>query len=162
MQAHGARVALLAQDCADLNPLKLKNAAMRWAKAKPFLPKASELHSIVEDMESSEWREQNGTEALQMFCDEKNDWARRLGADWWWRVAVIDRGGEKVRTTEKLEGWRAIEERDRAEGRRTNWYKPTDADLASINTFVADCAEKDLSQQEFASLVRRTGGAPRR
>lgn len=162
LQAHSSRVALLTHDCADLNPLKLRHAAMRWAQHKPFMPKASELRAIVEDMESAEWKEQNRDEALQMFCDEKNDWARRLGADWWWRVVTIDRGGEKIRSTEKLEGWRAIEERDRSERRRTEWYKPTPADLASIHAFVDDCMAKDLSQREFAALVQRTGGAPRR
>src|SRR5690606_9244904 len=73
LQAHASRVAPLAQDWADLNPLKLRHAAMRWAQNKPFMPKASELRLIVGDMESDDWRAQNGTESLQMFCDEKND-----------------------------------------------------------------------------------------
>lgn len=161
LQSHAARVSLLARDCADLNPLKLRHAATRWAKNKPFLPKASELRVIVEDMESDEWREQHHAEALQMFCDEKNEWAKRLGADWWYRVVTIDRGGEPIRSTEKLEGWRAIEERNRAEGKRTEWYKPTPADLASIKAFVRQQMDNGLSQKEFNALVRRTGGAPR-
>lgn len=162
MQAHGARVALLAQDCADLNPRKLREAAVRWAKAKPFLPKASELHYLVQDIESAEYQAQETTGTLQASCDERNEWAKRVGLDWWYRVVTIDRGGEPVRTREKLEGLRAIEARDWAEGRRPEWYKPTEADLASIHEFVDKCAANDLSQKEFAALVRRTGGAPRR
>lgn len=162
LQAHAARVALLAQDCADLNPLKLRHAAMRWAQNRPFMPKASELRAIVNDMESEEWRAQNSAESLQLFCDEKNAWAKRIGAEWWYRVVTIDRGEGTVRTVERLEGWRAQEERDKTERRRTEWYKPTPADLASIQQFIAQCAERDLSQQEFNALVRRTGGAPRR
>lgn len=161
MDAHGARVLLLAQDCAELNPRKLRQAAIRWVKAKPFLPKASELHAIVEDMDSAEFQQQLTEEALQVACDERNAWAKKIGQDWWYRVVTIDRGGEPVLTTEKLEGLRAIEERDRSEGRRTEWYKPTPADLASINAFVAQCMANDMSQKEFAALVRRTGGAPR-
>jgi hypothetical protein len=154
-------VALLAQDCVDLNPMKLRHAAMRWAKHKPFMPKASELRAIVEDMESAQWREENRAEALQMFCDEKNDWAQRIGADWWYRVVTIDRGGEPLRSVEKLEGWRAIEQRNRAARKRTEWYKPTPADLANTNAYVAKAIDNGLSQEEFNAMVRRTGGAPR-
>lgn len=162
LQSHAARVALLAKDCADLNPDMLRVAATRWARAKPFLPKASELHAIIEDMASAQWRDEQSSEALQHSCDERNAWAKRIGVDWWWRVITIDRGGEPARTTEKLEGWRAVEERDKSEGRRTEWYKPTDADLESINQFIAKCMDNDLSQKEFNQLVRKTGGAPRR
>lgn len=162
LQSHAARVALLAQDCADLNPSMLRSAATRWARAKPFLPKASELHAIIEDMASAKWRDEQTGESLRASCDERNAWAKRIGLDWWWRVITIDRGGEPVRATEKLEGLRAVEERNRAEGRRTEWYKPTPADLASIHDYIAKAADNDLSQQEFASMVRRTGGAPRR
>lgn len=162
MDAHGARVLLLAQDCAQLNPAKLRQAAERWARSKPFLPKASELHAIVEHLSSEEWQAENREEALQASCDERNAWAKKLGMDWWYRVITIERGGEPTRTVEKLEGGRADEERAKAEGRRTEWYKPTEADLASIHEFVDQCIANDLSQQEFAALVRRTGGAPRR
>ncbi|MDR2880500.1 MAG: hypothetical protein LBV29_01170 [Azoarcus sp.] len=160
LQAHAGRVALLAQDCADLNPLKLRHAAMRWAQHKPFLPKACELRAIVEDMESEEWKAGNTAENLQIVCDERNDWARRIGADWWYRVITIERGEGKVCTVEKLEGRKARDEQARAGGTRIEWYRPTLADLASIHAFARRCMEQDMTQQEFNALVQRTGGAP--
>jgi hypothetical protein len=41
--AHAARVALLAEDCADLDPQWLDIAAREWAKNEPFMPRACEL-----------------------------------------------------------------------------------------------------------------------
>lgn len=40
---HAARIALLAEDCADLNPNWLDMAAREWARKEPFLPRACEL-----------------------------------------------------------------------------------------------------------------------
>lgn len=42
-EAHAARIALLAEDCADLDPEWIDEAAREWAKAEPFLPRACEL-----------------------------------------------------------------------------------------------------------------------
>lgn len=44
-EAHAARIALLAEDCADLDPRWLEAAAREWVKRSPFLPKACELRS---------------------------------------------------------------------------------------------------------------------
>ena len=41
--AHAARVALLAEDCADIPDDWLDVAASRWAKAQPFFPRTCEL-----------------------------------------------------------------------------------------------------------------------
>jgi hypothetical protein len=41
--SHAARVALLAEDCADLPDEWLDEAAREWAKAEPFFPRACEL-----------------------------------------------------------------------------------------------------------------------
>jgi hypothetical protein len=41
--AHAARVALMAEDCADIDPDWLDEAARDWAKAEPFMPRACEL-----------------------------------------------------------------------------------------------------------------------
>ena len=41
--AHAARVALLAEDCADIPDDWLDEAARRWAKAQPFFPRTCEL-----------------------------------------------------------------------------------------------------------------------
>lgn len=42
-EAHAARIALLAEDCADLDPSWLDEAARRWARDEPFMPRACEL-----------------------------------------------------------------------------------------------------------------------
>lgn len=41
--AHAARVALLAEDCADIDPEWLDVAAREWAKNEPFMPRACEI-----------------------------------------------------------------------------------------------------------------------
>lgn len=45
--AHAARVALLAEDCADLDPEWLDYAAREWAKAEPFMPRACEIRDVA-------------------------------------------------------------------------------------------------------------------
>lgn len=50
LDAHAARVALLAEDVADAEPWKLQQAIDRWVRAKPFLPKASELREIMAEI----------------------------------------------------------------------------------------------------------------
>lgn len=46
-EAHAARVALLAEDCADIADEWLDEAAARWAKAEPFFPRACELREAA-------------------------------------------------------------------------------------------------------------------
>ena len=41
--AHAARVALVAEDCADIPPEWLEVVAIRWAKSKPFFPRTCEI-----------------------------------------------------------------------------------------------------------------------
>lgn len=41
--AHAARVALLAEDCADIDAEWLDTAAREWAKNEPFMPRACEM-----------------------------------------------------------------------------------------------------------------------
>ncbi len=50
MEAHAARVALLAEDLSDAEPKRLEAAIDRWVGAKPFLPKASELREIMAEI----------------------------------------------------------------------------------------------------------------
>jgi hypothetical protein len=45
--AHAARVALLAEDCADIPDDWLDEAARRWAKAEPFFPRTCELRDLA-------------------------------------------------------------------------------------------------------------------
>jgi len=42
-ESHAARIALLGEDCADIDPELLAQAASEWAKTEPFLPRACEL-----------------------------------------------------------------------------------------------------------------------
>lgn len=46
-EAHTARVALLAEDCADIHPAWLDEAARQWSRNQPFFPKASELRPMA-------------------------------------------------------------------------------------------------------------------
>lgn len=45
--AHAARVALLAEDCADIPEEWLDWAAREWAKDQPFFPRTCELREIA-------------------------------------------------------------------------------------------------------------------
>lgn len=48
LDAHAARVALLAEDMADAEPWKLQQAIARHVARSPFLPKASDLNEIMD------------------------------------------------------------------------------------------------------------------
>jgi hypothetical protein len=48
---HAARVAFLAKDCADIDPVWLDLAAAEWARRQPFFPRACELRSSAEAIE---------------------------------------------------------------------------------------------------------------
>ena len=45
--AHAARVALLAEDCADIPEDWLDYAVSRWAKEQPFFPRTCELRDLA-------------------------------------------------------------------------------------------------------------------
>ena len=45
--AHAARVALLAEDCADIPDEWLDRAAREWAKDQPFFPRTCELREMA-------------------------------------------------------------------------------------------------------------------
>lgn len=51
LDAHAARVALLAEDMAEADPWKLERAIGRHVSRSPYLPKASDLNEIMADME---------------------------------------------------------------------------------------------------------------
>jgi hypothetical protein len=50
MDAHGARVALLAEDMAEADPWKLEQAISQHVARSPYLPKASDLNEVMADM----------------------------------------------------------------------------------------------------------------
>ena len=50
LDAHAARVALLAEDLAEVEPWKLQQAISQWVQCRPFMPKASDLREIMDTM----------------------------------------------------------------------------------------------------------------
>lgn len=50
LEAHAARVALLAEDMADADPRKLEQAIERHVARSPYLPKASDLNEIMAEI----------------------------------------------------------------------------------------------------------------
>jgi hypothetical protein len=50
LEAHAARVALLAEDMAEADPWKLEQAIQRHVARSPYLPKASDLNEIMADL----------------------------------------------------------------------------------------------------------------
>ena len=50
LEAHAARVALLAEDLAEADPWKLEQAIGRHVSRSPYLPKASDLNEIMADI----------------------------------------------------------------------------------------------------------------
>lgn len=46
-EAHAARVALLAEDCADIDPVLLDEAARDWSQREPFFPRTCELRELA-------------------------------------------------------------------------------------------------------------------
>lgn len=149
-QAHAARVALLASDVADVNPLKLRLAIARWVKDRPYLPKASELRLIAESFDELPAAD------LHMWCADRNAWAERLGMDWWYRVISrpLPDGSPRLEV-EKIEGWRAREARAASKGERIEWFKPTEEDVSAIHAKVARFIEQNphCTQAEFNRLV---------
>lgn len=47
-EAHAARVALLAEDCADIDPELFDRAASEWSKRERFFPKACEMRDLAD------------------------------------------------------------------------------------------------------------------
>ena len=49
-EAHAARVALLAEDCADIEPDLFHAAASEWSRRERFFPKACELRELAKSI----------------------------------------------------------------------------------------------------------------
>lgn len=52
LEAHAARVALLAEDMAEADPWKLEQAIGRHVARSPYLPKASDLNEIMDGLDA--------------------------------------------------------------------------------------------------------------
>lgn len=50
LEAHAARVALLAEDLADADPNKLSAAIDQWVRDWPYMPKASDMRRIMAEI----------------------------------------------------------------------------------------------------------------
>lgn len=97
-------------------------------------------------------------EALRQWAAEQNAKPLSLRASWWYYVRRNEDGRWFV---DKLEGIAAEDARARAQRRPLKEFKPTDADLANIREFVANCVSQGMTQAEFNRMVDRTGGARR-
>lgn len=53
LEAHSAKLAFLAMDCADVPPRFLEAASKEWARTSRFLPTASELISLAQGAQMS-------------------------------------------------------------------------------------------------------------
>lgn len=58
LEAHAARVALLAEDMRDADAGKLEQAIDRWVASKPFLPKASDLREIMAELSAPKGKQE--------------------------------------------------------------------------------------------------------
>lgn len=82
LEAHGHAIRLLCEDVADVPPHLLEQAAREWVRCKPFMPKASELVGLAQNLqrgaiEGSDY----ALKRLQDHCDRLN--ALNGGRDGW-------------------------------------------------------------------------------
>lgn len=106
LEAHAARVALLAEDLADAEPWKLQQAIAQWVRAKPFLPKASELIEIMRGI------------GKQPDADEYVD--------------VVTPANERLEREGKLIRWAWNDPRDRRLGTHIYSIAPLESKLADL------------------------------
>lgn len=81
LEAHAARIALLASDVADIPEKQLRVAIDRWIASSPYLPKASDLIEIARKAlpgSPISKPESERVSALRRSCHE---WTRTLYAD---------------------------------------------------------------------------------
>lgn len=79
LQAHAAALELLCQDVADVPVYLLDKAAKRWVRENRFMPRASELIALAQEIASAERSgTEHGIRALHEHCDRLNqmEWCR--------------------------------------------------------------------------------------
>lgn len=87
-----------------------------------------------------------GPEGVQRFCDQQNDWARRVGLQRWCRPRTVTIGDRLIVETEVLEGARAVEARAEAEGRPLPLFVPSPGEMAKLKRGIARAASKGREQ----------------
>jgi hypothetical protein len=94
LEARAEQLVLLGQDCAEVPADLLDRAAQRWARRKPFLPKASELIELAREIRGEDRAADDaGGETLQEHCDRLNQQAWCRGE---WRVVETAGGGRSL------------------------------------------------------------------
>lgn len=90
MDAHAARVALLAEDLAEVSPRLLSLAIDRHVAKSPYLPKASDLLEIIADLLESHANRARVNRTNRPYVEDladtynatMSDRARSLGLEW--------------------------------------------------------------------------------
>lgn len=95
-------------------------------------------------------------EELQEFCDDRNSFAREHRKDEWHRVIRRNVGGGTRYEIQRLTGYRAIEERTRADGKLVEWFKGDPDEIAAIHAHAAACSKGGgITQAEFNERADR-------
>lgn len=95
-------------------------------------------------------------EDLRQWAADKNRFAERIGADWWYSVQRIDQAdGGKLWQVVKQEGFAAIISRLKARGERHERWKPTPEEAHAIHKKIASYIADGMTQGEFNERIRR-------
>jgi hypothetical protein len=99
-------------------------------------------------------------EDLWQWCADKNRFAERIGADWWYCVEQVDLpDGTKRAEVVKREGFRAIAARAAAKGTPVRTWHPNEGEANAIHAHVARCIAEGMKQAEFNAMVDRSAKA---
>lgn len=93
LAAHGALLALLARDLADLPPDRLERAINAWVRAERWMPKAADLVALCQQQQRAELKpvvanDRSPRSSAQAFADSRNaamatDPAARKDIEWY-------------------------------------------------------------------------------
>lgn len=76
LEAHAESLILLGEDCADIHPALLDEAAHRWARENRWMPRASELRELAFRIRSEKRAAASATDGrLQAHCNRLNEMA---------------------------------------------------------------------------------------
>jgi hypothetical protein len=92
-------------------------------------------------------------EELRQWCAERNAWRVSKALDWFYVVRTVD--GQSF--VDKITGWRAVELREQAAGRRVRWFTPGPGEIREIEQRIAQMRRDDprLTQQGFNAMIDR-------
>ena len=120
LDAHAARVALLAEDLFDAPADALEQAIAIWVRERPFLPKASDLQALVGSvLHRRQLQDRPMSTSQRQRLDEMNAGLQRDDIEWirdgQGNLRLVDRQDWSERRTKEI-----AEERER-ERQRYNW-----------------------------------------